>query len=420
MALLFDMGSALYHAGVRVAAAWDPKARAWVDGRKGLWARLEAKAETLRGCLWMHCASVGEFEQGRPVLEAIKAAHPELPVLLTFFSPSGYEARKDEPLATHVDYLPPDGPANAQRLLDLIAPRAAVFVKYEFWYHHLHALKRAGIPAFLISALFRDDQPFFRWFGRDWRSMVGCFTAIGTQDERSKELLHGIGARRAQVTGDTRYDRVLTIRATAAELPLAAAFTGKGSALVLGSTWPPDEALLIQALEGKAVKCIIAPHELGDDQLAAIEQRFTKPLVRWSELEATSPENVERTLGREPKGTLLVDRMGLLSRLYRYGAITYVGGGFSDGIHNLLEAAVWGCPVLFGPKHRKFPEAMGLIQAGGGFEVRNADEARRVLSQLMQDEAARAHAAAQARAFVERGAGATTRVMAMLSPYLRD
>lgn len=414
MPLLLDTGTALYHTGVRLAAPWSPKARAWCAGRKGLWERLEQRSAALQGCIWMHCASVGEFEQGRPVLEALKARYPDRPVLLTFFSPSGYEARKQEPLATHVEYLPPDGRANAERMQALVRPSMALFVKYEFWYHHLRTLQRHAVPTFLVSALFRADQPFFKWYGGAWRTMLRCFTAIGTQDQGSADLLAPLRLARVVVTGDTRYDRVLAIRAGATDLPLAAAFRSDRPTVVLGSSWPPDERLMLEALAGHRMKLIVVPHELGADHLAAIEERFPKPLLRWSELEAMDAGNVTDMLGPEEQATLLVDRMGLLSRLYRYGDVAYVGGGFTDGIHNLLEAAVWGRPVLFGPDHRKFPEAAGLIAAGGGAEVRNASDARAVLERWRDSETL-ADAAERAERFVAERAGATQRVMALIT-----
>lgn len=413
MPLLYDLGIGAYQAGIRLAALWNPKAKAWAKGRAELWERLEAASPRLRGCLWMHCASVGEFEQGRPVLEAIKAQRPEVPVLLTFFSPSGYEARKNEPLATHVEYLPQDSPANAQRLLRLVQPSAAIFVKYEFWYHHLHALQSAKVPAFLVSALFRKEQPFFRWYGGAWRSMLGCFKGIFTQDDASRKLLQGIGISRVAVGGDTRFDRVAAIAEANGELPLARAFAGHGNVLVCGSTWPKDEELLAEALSGMgngAPKCMAVPHELHEAQLAAIERDFPKPLARWSELEQSPVQSVEAMLGAAPQGTLLVNRMGLLARLYRYGSVAYVGGGFSDGIHSVLEAAAWGVPVIVGPRHKKFPEVQGLIEAGAGQEVRNAAELQDALQLWLNDPQALRRASEAAGQFVQQRRGGAGRV----------
>lgn len=419
MPVLYDLGTGAYHAAVRIASLWKPKAKAWVKGREGMWQRLGQAAPALQGCLWMHCASVGEFEQGRPVLEAVKAERPELPVLLTFFSPSGYEARKalatgrPGALVTHVEYLPPDGRANAERLQRMIQPSAALFVKYEFWYHHLQAIRQRGVPTFLVSALFRGDQPFFKWYGNAWREMLGCFTRIFTQDEASRELIAPLVGDQAEVGGDTRFDRVVAIRAKGEELPLAKAFATEGPVLLCGSTWPPGERMLAEALAqlgAQAPKCIVVPHELHKEQLERIESTFPKPLALWSELEQGSPGNVSDTLGRERQGTLLVDRVGVLSRLYRYGRFAYVGGGFATGIHNLLEAAVWGVPVLFGPKHRKFPEAQGLIDAGAGVEVHNTTDLVRALQHWLNDPAALKQASEAAARYVQERTGAAERV----------
>jgi 3-deoxy-D-manno-octulosonic-acid transferase len=413
MPLLYDLGIRAYQAGIRLVAAWNPKARAWVEGRKAMWQRLEEAAPKLQGCLWMHCASVGEFEQGRPVLEAIKAQRPELPVLLTFFSPSGYEARKHEPLATHVDYLPPDSRANAERLLLLVKPAAAVFVKYEFWYHQLQALRRHNVPVFLIAALFRRDQPFFRWYGSAWRSMLGCFRRIFTQDEASFKLLERLGLKHAEVSGDPRFDRVAAIAANNEELPLARAFAGNGPVLVCGSTWPQDEEIIAGALRGMAAdapKCIAVPHELHAAQLAAIERGFPKPLARWGELEQSPVKSVAAMLGAGQHGTLLVDRMGLLARLYRYGQVAYIGGGFTDGIHSVLEAAAWGVPVIVGPRHKKFPEVQGLIDAGAGQEVRNAAELQAALGRWLEDHRALGKASEAAARYVKDRKGGAGRV----------
>lgn len=403
MPLLYSAAVGLYHASIRIAARWNPKARAWVTGRQALWERLEGKRADLRGCLWMHCASVGEFEQGRPVLERIKAERPELPVLLTFFSPSGYEARKDYPLATHVDYLPPDSVRNRQRLVDLLAPRAAVFVKYEFWYHHLHALKAKGVPTFLVSAIFREGQPFFKWYGGAWRSMLACYTRIFTQDEASKSLLAGIGITNVSVSGDTRFDRVLAIVAADEVLPEAERFraSGKGTVLLCGSTWPADDDLIRDACEahsGLRPRFIVAPHELSPQGLDTLRAKYPSRYNNWSDAHTLD----------DPKA-LIVDRMGLLARLYKYADIAYVGGGFGDGIHSLLEAAAWGKPVIFGPHRHKFPEAQGLIDAGGGFEVRSAADMQAVLRELA-DPAALEVASRAAERYVRERAGASERV----------
>lgn len=410
MPLLYDLGVGAYHVGVRCMVPWSPKAAAWVKGREKLWGRLGEAAPRLKGCLWMHCASVGEFEQGRPLLEAIKKERPELPVLLTFFSPSGYEARKDHPLATVVEYLPPDNARNAERLQRLIAPKAAIFVKYEFWFHHLKALRRNNVPTFLVSALFRKDQPFFHWYGGAWRKMLSFFSHIFTQDEASRALLAGLGLKHVSVGGDTRFDRVAEIVAQREELPLAQAFAGEGPVLICGSTWPADEKLLssvLRSMGSGAPKCIVVPHELHEQQLSGSERIFPKPLARWSELEQAPADNVAAMLGKEERGTLLVDRMGLLARLYRYGSIAYVGGGFTDGIHSLLEAAAWGVPVIFGPDHEKFPEAQGLIDAGAGVQVSTEKDLKLALDRWLRDPSALKTASEAARHNVMSRTGAT-------------
>jgi 3-deoxy-D-manno-octulosonic-acid transferase len=434
MPVLYSASVGLYHLAVRCAARWNPKAKAWVDGRKGLWERLDAKSDALKGCLWMHCASVGEFEQGRPVLEAIKAQRPDLPVLLTFFSPSGYEARKllgsarSDSLVTHVDYLPADSASNARRLVRLIAPQAAIFVKYEFWYHHLHALKAKAVPTFLVSAIFRKGQPFFKWYGGAWRAMLRCYAHIFTQDEASKALLAGINVANVTVSGDTRFDRVMAIARADEELPVAAALResrfSKGYAwglpvLVCGSTWLADEDLILRAVRGSVdrQRIIIAPHELDEQRVAGLLERFDRidggarsfQRAVWSKSSADLAGPVEHDWN--DVRTLIVDRMGLLARLYKYGDIAYVGGGFGDGIHSLLEAAVWGKPVIFGPKHTKFAEAQGLIDAGGGFEVRNAEELRAVLERLLGDKEALAKASGAAAKYVRDRVGATERTV---------
>jgi len=413
MPLLYDLGTGLYHAAIRAAAPFSPKARSWVQGRKYLWQRLEAKREALQGCLWMHCASVGEFEQGRPVLEALKAEFPDTPVLLTFFSPSGYEARKDFPLAEHVEYLPSDSARNARRLVALIKPRAVLWVKYEFWYHYLHALHKAAVPTYLVSAIFRREQLFFSWYGGTHRSMLRCFKHIFVQDEASKQLLSGIAIQNTTVSGDSRFDRVTAIVGEHPELPIAQGFRGEGPVLVCGSTWPADEAVLDDALRSfeLPLKCIVVPHELDEEGLRRTEDRFPRPLARWSELENAPAQNVQEVLGPEPKATLLVDRMGLLARLYHYGDVAYVGGGFGDGIHSLIEAAAWGIPVIFGPKHSKFAEARGLIECGGGFEVRDAAQLRAILKQLITNADFREQTSLSAKTYVQDRTGATKRVL---------
>jgi len=420
MPLILDLGIGLYHAAIHAAAPFSPKAKAWVIGRKGIWERLSAKRDALHGCIWMHCASMGEFEQGLPVLEALRRDRPEASVLITFFSPSGYEARKDLPWATHVEYLPADDRRNVERFLGFVQPSLVLWVKYEFWPSWLHGLRSRSIPTYLVSGIFRPEQAFFRWFGRAHRSMLHCFTRLFVQDERSRALLERIGVEKVTVSGDTRFDRVDAIARASERLPIGLAFHRALDApvLIAGSTWPADEAVIADALRTmpNAPRLMITPHEPSPAALRSIEQRMQRPVELWSNLEArlhgASAPSHPALPDEDPlfARTLLVDRMGILARLYQHADIAYVGGGFSDGIHSILEAAAWGKPVVFGPRHTKFAEAAGLIEAGGGFEVRDAEQLRAVLTRLLTDRSAREAAAAAALGYVRDRVGATARI----------
>ncbi len=399
MPLGYDIGTGLYHLGIRAAAPFNPKARKWVQGRVGLWQRLQEKAPHLQGCLWLHCSSLGEFEQGRPVLEELRRQRPGMPVLLTLFSPSGYEVLKDRPVADHVEYLPPDGAGNARRLLDLIRPKASLFVKYEFWYHYLDQLAKHGVPAFLISARFRPEQPFFKWYGGTHRSMLKAFRHIFTQDERSVELLRSIGLTNITQSGDTRFDRVAQILEKNEELPLAKLFREgvDGPVLICGSTWPEDEAVLLPALSRlkRMPALIVAPHELEGSRIQQLAGKIPGPVSFWSRNEIIPGSR-----------TLIIDVIGPLARAYKYGDVAYVGGGFVDGIHNLLEAAAWGKPVIFGPNHQKFTEAQGLMDAGAGSSIKNSVELLAVLEKLLSDPAYYAKSGAAGSEYVLRNVGA--------------
>ena len=423
MHLLTNLGTILWSLAVHTAAPFHPKARAWVNGRRGLWERLTHKADRLQGCLWMHSASVGEFEQGLPILEAIKAEHPELPVLLTFFSPSGYEARKDHPLATHVEYLPNDSARNAERLLSLVRPSTVLWVKYEFWRHHLAALKRHNVPTYLVSAIFRPDQPFFRWYGTAWRQMLDQFTWLFVQDERSRALLDGLGIRNVTVAGDTRFDRVMRIVADGRTVPLAKAFQRANDTpvLIAGSTWSADEDLLATAFRCMRTppRLLVVPHEPSAQAVNRLIGTMPPPVERWTELERLLETSRPPTSDGDPipnegdplfARTLVMDRTGLLARTYQHADMAYVGGGFGDGIHSLLEAAAWGIPVIFGPRHTKFAEAQGLIDADGGVQVSNAEELTSVVTRWMRDPQARALAGLAAERYVRSHAGATARI----------
>ena len=379
---------------VWVASLWNEKARKLLLGQRETMTEgrgLKAEGRDLKGCVWFHAASVGEFEQARPIIERMKKAHPAQKILVTFFSPSGYEMRKDYDLADGVYYLPFATRRNAKQFLDTVEPSMAVFVKYEYWPAYLKELKKRSIPTYIIAALFRENQPFFRWYGGLYRKLLGCFTTLFVQDKRSRELLAKYGIENVVVAGDTRFDRVVKILEDKREIPqlmrfaegnhngsylaklgrsaepgLGLMINGYGlqepqKIIVAGSTWPKDEELLARYVEEHPnVKLVLVPHELTDTHLRFIFNLFQGRLVRFSDATLMNV-NTNRVL--------LIDKMGMLSRLYRFGQVAYIGGGFGAGIHNTLEAAAYSKPVLFGPKYHKFREAEDLIACGGGFAV---------------------------------------------------
>ena len=356
--------------------------------------------------IWFHASSLGEFEQGRPMMEKIKAEHPEYKILLTFFSPSGYEVRKNYNGADVICYLPFDTPYRVKKFLNLANPSIAVFIKYEFWGNYLQELKHRNIPVYIISSIFRRDQLFFQWFGYPYRKMLYCFTHLFVQDDRSAALLKEFGITNVTVTGDTRFDRVLDVRNQARELSPVEHFVCEGGkekrlTLVAGSSWPQDEEILIPYFnEHPEMKLIIAPHEIHREHLMYIESLLKRPSVRLSDVFH------DQSLA-EGKDCLIVDSFGLLSSIYRYGTIAYIGGGFGAGIHNTLEAAVYGIPVLFGPKYHKFKEAKDLIKVGGGFSVSDKQSFCEKMDELLTYHEVLEAAGESAGQFVNGNAGAT-------------
>lgn len=365
--------------------------------------------------IWFHASSLGEFEQGRPMIEKIRAEHPEYKVLLTFFSPSGYEVRKNYAGADVICYLPFDTTYRVSKFLNLANPAVAIFIKYEFWGNYLHELKRRGIPVYIISAIFRPDQLFFQWYGYSYRKMLSCFTHLFVQDERSAQLLKDFGVENVTVTGDTRFDRVLDVRKQARDISVVERFVfnkeGKKSfTLVAGSSWPQDEVILLRYFNSHPeMKLIIAPHEIHREHLLYIESLIKRPSVRLSDVISESATMLH------DKDCLIVDSFGLLSSIYRYGEIAYVGGGFGTGIHNTLEAAVYGVPVLFGPKYHKFKEARDLIAVGGGFSVTDEKAFCARMDELLTYPELLASAGHAAGTFVCGHAGATDLVLKQLS-----
>jgi 3-deoxy-D-manno-octulosonic-acid transferase len=396
--LLYNTTIRLYYLMILIASLFNEKAKQWIKGRSGL------KIPEMEGrVIWVHCASVGEFEQGRPLIEEIKKMDPQAKILLTFFSPSGYELRKDFALADEVSYLPLDTPASAREFLDHTNPRLAIFIKYEFWYHYLRILQKREVPTYLVSATFRRRQAFFQWYGTLYRRMLRSFSHLFVQDRRSEALLAKVGVDNVTVTGDTRFDRVAEIAKEAAEFPLIAAFRGDSRVLVAGSTWEPDEEILANYINKKeGLKYIIAPHEIKEARLQSLEKRINRKTGRYSQLDESSAKEVE---------VLIIDNIGMLAALYRYGDFAYIGGGFGTGIHNVLEAAVYGIPVLFGPKHQKFLEAVTLIERKGAFSIENERALFNRLTSIKEDLVLYRRMANACKEYVQENIGASQRVL---------
>lgn len=404
---MYELFIILYNIGVWVASFFSMKVRAMWKGEHRTFRVLREKIDPNAMYIWFHAASLGEFEQGRPIMEAIRREHPGYKILLTFFSPSGYEVRKNYDGADVVVYLPIDTKRNARRFLRLTNPVMAFFIKYEFWSNYLHMLKERHVPTFSVSSIFRPNQIFFRAYGKGYGKVLDCFTHFFVQNEESRDLLKSIGIDCVSVTGDTRFDRVLQIRDAGKSLPIVENFVGgtvedRPHVFIAGSSWPPDEDIFIRYFnEHRDWKLIIAPHVIGDDHMKQILGKLERKTVRYTE---ATTENV---VGAE---CLIIDCFGLLSSIYRYADVTYVGGGFGVGIHNVLEAAVWGKPVIFGPNNKNFQEAQGLLKAGGGFEVTSYDDFVGVMRKLADDKALE-QSRERAGGFVESLAGATRQIM---------
>ena len=402
---------ALYALLLRLVAPFVPKAAAWVAGREGLLPRIEqALAADASPRLWVHCASLGEFEQGRPLIEGLRGQYPGHKIVLTFFSPSGYEVRKSWPGADYVFYLPLDTTENAQRFAAAVQPQLAVFVKYEFWYFFLRELQERGIPAVVVAAIFRPSQIFFRPWGSFFRQILSQLSHIFTQNEASAQLLRGIGLTRVTVAGDTRFDTVAaTALAPARPLPLAEAFVADGvPALVAGSTWPEDLPALAPLLRkhARAMRFIVAPHEVSEAHLLEIEAALPGLTVRYSR--ATPATVAEARL-------LLIDNVGMLSQLYRFGRFAYIGGAFGAGLHNTLEAAAFGLPVFFGPRYARFQEAVELVELGCAFSIQSAQQLESAFDRLYYNEEARPKVQDKSLDYVHTHAGATGRILSQLA-----
>ena len=395
--------------GVAIGSIFNDKLRKMWQGEQDSVQTLRKKVDPDADYIWFHAASLGEFEQGRPLMEQIKKSYPQYKILLTFFSPSGYEVRKNYEGADIITYLPIDTVGNARQFLRTVRPVMAFFIKYEFWYNYLHILQYRGIPAYSVSSIFRPDQVFFKWYGRGYGRVLKCFTRFFVQNEESKKLLESIGIHDTMVVGDTRFDRVLQIKEASKQLPIVERFV-KGTpedqkkVFVAGSSWQPDEEIFLKYFNNhRDWKLIVAPHVIGEDHLKFIFSLIKdKKVVRYTQ---ATEDNVAEA------DVLIIDCFGLLSSVYHYGDVAYVGGGFGVGIHNVLEAAVWGMPVLFGPNNKHFAEAQGLLQSGGGIEIEDYETFSLIMSQLSDGSAYYDTCGQEAGAFVQSLAGATKKVL---------
>lgn len=380
--LFYNIGIRLYGMAIRLAALFKPKARKWVEGRVGLIEQATQQLSSFSGqTLWVHCASLGEFEMARPIMEQLKQEQPDLRVVLTFFSPSGFEVRKNYPLADHVFYLPLDTPANAQRFVKAVRPTIVIFVKYDLWYHHINEAKERGAKLLLISATFRLDQQYFKFYGSSGRKALRLFDRIFLVDADSEKRLHRIGVQATTVCGDTRYDRVMETARNAEPDRIIEAFKGGSKLVICGSTWKEDEHVLADSVnELKDVKWVIAPHEVGEENIGRI-QRLFPDAVRYSQTDSEHGSMVSAQM-------LIIDSIGLLSKLYRYADVAYIGGGFRTGLHNILEASAFGVPTVFGPDTSRFPDAAEMAKKGLAFRVHDQAQLRSKLVELLSHDQA--------------------------------
>lgn len=404
MRIIYNLSIALYTLFAILMSPFNLKARLWYGGRKGFFKKWKDFDSGGRRVIWFHCASLGEFEQGRPVIEEIKRRDPGVFILLSFFSPSGYEIRKDYPLAGAVCYLPADNPSNARRFIRKFNPCAAVFIKNEFWRNYISELSKNKIPVYLVSAGFRPGQIFFRWYGGWFLRILRMFSHIFVQDESSVVLLDSAGICNVSVAGDTRFDRVYALAAERRSLAVVESFSEGCFTIVAGSTWPPDNALLSRFINETAhdVNLIIAPHEIDEEGIQTLAGQFRKPALRYS-----------RAGGSDIKAfrILIIDNIGMLSSLYYYGDLAYIGGGFGVGIHNILEACTYGIPVIFGPNYRKSREARELSGLGGAFSIENFTQLLERLNEMLVNKEMLTTSGKIAKSYVQSGVGATIRIV---------
>ncbi len=404
MRLIYDLGIRIYYLLILIVSIINPKAKQWIRGRMGLLRRIAKEVDPAEPLIWFHCSSLGEFEQGRPVIEQIRKESPGKKILLTFYSPSGYEIRKNYPGADHIFYLPLDTRRNANKFLELMTIEQAFFVKYEFWYHFLSGMHHNKIPVYLISARFRKNQVFFKWYGSWYRKILGKFDHLFLQQESSLELLESIGIKHASIIGDTRFDRVYEIAQNVSSDERFRTFCMNSTCAIAGSTWPADEEILCRYINEslRPVKWILVPHEIHVSHIQKLKHSLTKKTLIYTESGENDSMDAE---------VLIIDTIGLLSSLYQYGKLAYIGGGFGKGIHNTLEAATFGLPVIFGPRFNKFTEAKELVQAGAGYPVHDYAELKDILNRLFDDPELLKTSGKSARDYVFSKLGATRAIV---------
>ena len=398
-----------YGLALKLASGFNKKAKLWVDGRKNWEQQIANKIKPSDKVLWVHCSSLGEFEQGRPVIEALKENYPNHKIAVSFFSPSGYEIRKNYTGADVIFYLPLDTKANAEKLINVLHPELLVLVKYEYWFNLITALHQKNIPTIVVSAIFRESQNFFKKEGNNWFAQkLNLISHFFIQNQKSKILLDSIGIQQSTLAGDTRFDRVKQIVHQNNQLDFMDQFKNDSKLIVVGSSWPKDEELFIQLINeklNKDWKILFAPHNLHEKEIEAFTTKLSVPIIKFSDLNSTSSEDLNQAK------VFILNTIGILSKVYAYADITYIGGGFGAGIHNTLEAVTYGNPVVFGPKYKKFQEAVDLIEVGGGFTIANQEEFNAIFSRLINDESFRKDAGQKAGDFVQQSPNATAMIM---------
>ncbi len=415
MKALYNLFLFLYPMGARILSVKNEKAKKWLQGRKNIFDQLRSISQEKK-IIWVHCSSLGEFEQGKPLIEKFRQEFTNITIVLTFFSPSGYEVQKNYSGADYIFYLPLDSERNAIKFFDIVNPALLVFIKYEFWYYYISEAKKRSVPLILVSGIFRESQPFFKWYGNFYRKMLQSISYFFVQDENSVELLNSIGIKNVAVTGDTRFDRVLEIANQFQPIPIIEEFCGSHPVIIAGSTWTEDDEELDHfANTNPHIRFIIAPHDISKARIDECLSLY-KNAITFSELnlkvksEKSSDEQLTTNDSRFT--TLIIDNIGILSKLYHYSTISYIGGGFgADGVHNVLEAAVYGKPVVFGPVYEKYIEAAQLVERGGAFPVDNALELEHQLTSLLKDDILYKQACIASKEFVEENAGATEKII---------